>query len=228
MKKYGQFDLLLARLAGKACRKLHLTAPAIAHYQLDIDNKPVMTSKSNSWVRNMINIMACHGLLGVPANDNYSFFADGYLTTRAPSGSIVSDGFIPIITTQLTGVAPAAVLNGIRVGASDTVESFDDYQLAEAIPHGNSAGQMYHNALTLLSRTWNSSSRKWSVIYQRSFINNSGSSIVVKELGIYSDVKTQLYNTQYPLLLLRDVLPSAQTVNNGQTLTVTYTIEYQY
>jgi len=227
MKKYGQFDLFLARLAGKACRKLHLTAPAVAHYQIDIDGSPVMTSKSNSWVRNMINVMACHGLLGVVISDSGSFFADGYMTLRRPNGNISSDNVLPAQDTMLVNVGTATTENGMRIGTSNTVESFDDYKLGADVPHGNSTGQMYHNAMTRLSKTWNSSERKWSLIYQRSFVNNSGSPIVINELGIYSRVRVAVYEYSN-ILLLRDVLPAAQTVNNGQTLTVTYTIEYQY
>ena len=227
MKKYGQFDLFLARLAGKACRKLHLTAPAVAHYQIDIDGSPVMTSKSNSWVRNMINVMACHGLLGVVIWDSGSFFADGYMTLRRPNGNISSDNVLPAQDTMLVDVGTATTENGMRIGTSNTVESFDDYKLGADVPHGNSTGQMYHNAMTRLSKTWNSSERKWSLIYQRSFVNNSGSPIVINELGIYSRVRVAVYEYSN-ILLLRDVLPAAQTVNNGQTLTVTYTIEYQY
>lgn len=245
MREYRKFEMLLARLAGKACRVLHLTSPVIASFELSVDGNPVMRSKSNSWVRNMINMMAAQGMLGATMDGDVSFFQDGYLNMRTLAGTIWKNDVQSNILYAMGLNAGSDRVNtwgsgsdwGIVVGSSDSAESFNDYKLAGIIAHGNDAGQLYRNAQNVLSRAWDSGNRKWVLRLQRAFVNNSGGAISVKELGFYTRSVARLHDMYGDIdgaqvtegtMLLRDVLPTAQTVNNGQTITVTYQIEYQY
>lgn len=237
MKEYRKLQMIAARAAGKACRALHLTSPAIPSYQLDLDGKPLYKSKSNSWTRNMINTMAVQGMMGAPGVHNASYFTDGYLNFRTTNGTI--SGSKDHTYTLCSCVRDAynqwgvGSAYGILVGSSDVAESFDDYNLGATIGHGAGAGQLNRALQSIVSQVWNSSSRKWILTLLRGFVNTSGGDVTVKELGFLTATGVLISNTtssndSYIKLLIRDVLPAPVTVANGQTLTVTYTIEYSF
>lgn len=243
MKTKGKAQIFLSRLLGKASRALHLIPPTLAMYSVEVtdeDGQHVSgyRSKSNSWVRNFMNYIALHALLGVRPGDSTSFFADGYLNFRNLSGTTVNqtsnNNFLAIRGSSAQLPATAGTTSGIVVGTSDAAESFESYALTAKVAHGNSSGQLYHNAQVTQSRTWNSSGRKWSEVIQRTFTNNSGATITVKEIGyeiILGQTDTSSYTSFYDwntALIIRDVLSSPQPVNNGQTLTVTFTIEFPF
>jgi hypothetical protein len=56
------------------------------------------------------------------------------------------------------------------------------------------------------------------------FVNNSGASQNINEIGLWTHVESNSTASSYFALIIRDVLGSTVTVNNGQTLTVTYEI----
>lgn len=238
MKEYRKLQMIAARAAGKACRALHLTSPAIPSYQLDLDGKPLYKSKSNSWTRNRINTMAMQGMMGAPGIHNASYFTDGYLNFRTTNGNITgnnaytyADGACVRDASNQWGVGSAY---GILVGSSDVAESFDDYNLGATIGHGAGAGQLSRAAQSIVSQVWNSSSHKWILTLQRGFVNTSGGDVTVKELGFITSYSIYILPGSSPSfdgnakLLIRDVLPTPVTVATGQTLTVTYTIEYSF
>lgn len=59
---------------------------------------------------------------------------------------------------------------------------------------------------------------------QQVFTNNSGASQDVNEIGLWTHIEANSGGSSYFALIIRDVLGSTVTVNNGQTLTVTYEI----
>ena len=112
---------------------------------------------------------------------------------------------------------------GIRVGTSDTVESPADYELKAKIVHGAGSGQMLYGLQTVEAVEVVGDESRFRVT--RTFTNNSGAIITVKEIGCAMGQmeKPSPYSQRY-LLILRDVLVSPSSVPDGATLTVRYRI----
>ena len=107
---------------------------------------------------------------------------------------------------------------GIIVGTSDQPVSVDDYNLISKIAHGDSAGQLYHYATTMLEPTVDGNTVRQR--FERTFKNNSGADITVKEIGLV--VKTSEDN--YLVMIIRDVLSTPVTVSTGGKMRVIYRI----
>jgi len=102
---------------------------------------------------------------------------------------------------------------GIRVGTSDQAFSKDDYELIGKIDNGSGAGQMLYGATTVESVTDENETSSYVRII-RSFTNNSGATITVKEIGIA--FKNGYSTTTFAnILMARDVLVSPQSVPDG-------------
>jgi hypothetical protein len=226
-REYGKIKMALSRGIAKSARALHLTAPTIASFEVAIDNELIMRSKSNSWVRNHINACASVGLALYPMDGGTVVFGDGYLNFRSLTG-VIYDGALQSYGYRVDSTSNfnAGSNYGILLGSSDAAESFDQFALSSIITHGNAAGQLYRNAQTLLSKAWDSIARKWVMQIQRTFTNNSGNAITVKELGYYTTGGAT--SAGHPIMLLRDVLPSPVEIAAGQTATITYTFEYYF
>jgi hypothetical protein len=106
---------------------------------------------------------------------------------------------------------------GIIVGTSDTPWSIEQYQLGSRIPHGNTSGQLLYGATTVDDIT--PITNGYRIFVSRVFTNNSGVSVIVKEVGLY---------TGDNIMLARDVLTTPVEVQNLQTLTVRYSIYFTY
>jgi len=101
---------------------------------------------------------------------------------------------------------------GIVIGTGDTPVTADDYNLESKIAHGTGAGQLSYGAVTLYDPDIVDSNKTRQRI-MRSFTNNSGADITVKEIGLI--VKTS--GDDYLVMVLRDVIV-ATTVPDGGTL----------
>lgn len=111
---------------------------------------------------------------------------------------------------------------GIVIGTSDIAVDTNQYALQGKIAHGVAGGQMVHNAQSIeaLSVVGQVSSFRNT----RTFTNNSGGVITVKEIGLYFGERETGSATIRYLIGLRDVLASPQSVPDGATLTVRYTL----
>lgn len=105
---------------------------------------------------------------------------------------------------------------GIVVGSDNTAESNTQYVLGTQIADGTGAGQLDYGAHVWIDAQVVGANVDLQI--QRTFINNSGGGVTVEECGIY--VKS--YNV-YFFMIIRDVTGTV-TVNDGQTLTVDYTL----
>ena len=109
---------------------------------------------------------------------------------------------------------------GIVVGTGFTAVAIGNYGLETIIAHGTGAGQLSYGTGSVAVPVTSGSTRKfWTV---RTFTNNSGAAITVKECGIYCIAYDGAANRYF--CISRDVLASPVAVGNGETLTVTYTI----
>jgi hypothetical protein len=116
------------------------------------------------------------------------------------------------------GRAPAGDTSaGILVGTSDTPVSLGQYNLLGLIPNGTGAGQLSYGA-TVVEDLTTDTTYYFRII--RTFTNNSGGTITIREIGLFLKLTTQSF------MFARDVPPSPITVPNGSTLTLRYIISH--
>jgi len=109
---------------------------------------------------------------------------------------------------------------GVVCGTGDTAVTINDYTLESQIIHGAGAGQLSHSIVTQIFVGVNGSNIETT--HARTFTNNSGSEITVKEVGLYLRVR----GVGTVWMGARDILASPAAVPNSGTLTVTYTVTH--
>lgn len=109
--------------------------------------------------------------------------------------------------------------HGIVVGTGDTAETNTDYKLQTQLTEGVGAGNITHGAMTVGAVAVVGANVDLEL--KRSFTNNTGSTITVKEAGIYIFLN---YSTLFYHCIIRDVLVSPIDVPDKCTLTVYYTL----
>jgi len=107
---------------------------------------------------------------------------------------------------------------GLVVGTSSSAESNTDYQLGTIIAEGSGAGQLDYSSHTWITTAVVGANVDFQV--QRPFINNSGGSITIEEVGLY--VKFSVPTGTFIFCVIRDITGSV-VVADGQTATVDYT-----
>ena len=109
---------------------------------------------------------------------------------------------------------------GIVIGTGIAAVTIDDYKLDSQIMHGTGSGQMRHLAST---PGWPSvAGSSCDFLTSRTFLNNSGGLITVRESGIYCRVKGVTYYGY--ACIVRDVLATPQDVPDGGSITIDYTL----
>lgn len=109
--------------------------------------------------------------------------------------------------------------HSIVVGTGDTPVAITDYKLATQIAHGAGAGQLNYGATTKIAPATLADKRYWSLV--RPFTNGSGSTITVKEVGLYARCTT----SNWKFCVVRDVIPGGGVdVPNGLTLSIGYQV----
>jgi len=121
--------------------------------------------------------------------------------------------------TALRCTAPAAVdTYGIVVGLDNTAVDIADYALASKCANGAGANEFNYGGPVSFNISSDAASN--SVIVTRTFANNSGSDITVKEIGLI------VYNSAGYFLILRDIIANpGLTVVTTEELTVNYKIK---
>jgi hypothetical protein len=117
---------------------------------------------------------------------------------------------------------------GIQVGSSDAPFSRDNYSLGSKISHGTGSGQLVYGAMSFEDVADADGSSYLRLT--RTFTNNSGASVTVKEIGIALRQSIYADSTYYLIyfLIARDVLTSPSSVPDGATFTVRYRIQISY
>lgn len=110
---------------------------------------------------------------------------------------------------------------GIVVGTGTTAVSANDYNLVSKIPHGTEDGQLSYDLTEVLNYSVADPDVTFDV---RRIFTNHAASIDVWELGIIAQINLANASNAY-FLLVRDVLPSADTVPSLYNYTVTYTFK---
>lgn len=107
--------------------------------------------------------------------------------------------------------------HGIVVGTGDTAPTNADYKLETQLTEGVGAGQITHHAVTIENAAVVGANVDLET--KRSFVNNTGSAITVKEAGIYTR-----WQANWSHCIIRDVLPGPVTVPDKCSLAVYYTL----
>jgi hypothetical protein len=192
---------------------------------IELDGKEVYRGESRSFVQNMgkaLSIMFQSSASGSTGASVTITNTSGYSASIYGEyyGSVGLDGLAPMALN-----APAGTDSyGIVVGYGSTPQTYSDYALANQIYNGTGAGQLSYGAHTFASSYSSTSSY---IAISRTFTNQSGSAIVVREVGMIA--RNVIYSSGAPttdvkFLIARDVLANPVTVNNLGTLTVTYTL----
>jgi len=109
---------------------------------------------------------------------------------------------------------------GLVVGSSDNPNAVNQYTMGAIIPHGNASGQIYYGATSIENPYNPTGTNNWIFRIIRTFSNNSGGSITVKEIGLIVKTRDTSGTARY-FLIARDVI-SPVTVPTGATLTIRY------
>ena len=166
--------------------------------------------KGNCVLYNWIRIFA---VLRNPSDYNDKFqFVDTHGSSFTPD-QIVASGSSMLAPAGQDGY-------GLVVGSGDTPVSLNDYDLDSKIPHGTGSGQLSYGDSSKYDET---SGNTTSHGVQRSFDNNSGADITIREIGLIATINIGGQNIN--VLLLRDVI-SDTTVPNGGRVTVKYWITW--
>jgi len=115
-----------------------------------------------------------------------------------------------------TNASSGDVSYGIQVGTGTTANSTSTYALSAQIANGTGSGQLSYGPHAY---SWSAGSTSTSVS-RGPFINNSGASITVSEVGLV----WKSNDSGYAFLMIRDVLSSSFTVANGSSFVAQYTI----
>lgn len=210
------------------CLKMHVCPPPKTFINMKVHDANGnltldMDMPSRSWVRN-----AYIGFLGRAVKTS-TFPGSSY---EAGSGSPKDIGGIIRTHGYIGGsYAPPELVNtsannsyGIVVGSGSDAESFDSFKLSSIIASGTGSGQLSYAAMSGGVATYESGTKKWSVVHTRVFNNNGGAEVSVNEVGLYGYV----VSVPVTFMLCRDLLPAPVVVNSAAQLTVTYTIEMTF
>ncbi len=133
-------------------------------------------------------------------------------------------GHFPILTSTTDPLFKAEAgagddRYGILVGNSDEAVAYDDYNLKGKISNGTGAGQLSYGATTIETPYKEGTEYKFRIT--RGFVNNSGASITVKEVGL----ACCWYAESEDFLAIRDVLATPTSIPDGASLAVRYYIK---
>ena len=206
----------------------------------DKDGKIIKQHKqrSHSFVSNFLSILASS--LSLPFSTAAASYAYGYYL-RLTNGQYAAYNAGEYDCASVFDLHDAVndSTYGIVVGIGTTPPTPNDYALENQIVNGTGSGQLIYGAHTinpapqeigsstfvtttttptsgLLPVSGNTTS--WQI--SRTFQNQSGASITVSEVGLYSE----FCSSSNIVMLAHDLLSSAITIPNGGVMVITYTI----
>lgn len=182
--------------------------------------------QSYSFVKAFLQLLYC-STTGLTQNvidiDNTSRTIDG--GTTGGELRVIHPGLNAGSDAQDTGSSGYQTLYaddlGIVVGTGSTAVAVADDNLVTPAAHGTAATNIVHYGCYGLNYVTGASTASFDV--ERIFRNDSGGTIVVAEIGMYS-IAYLSNGTGFGFCILRDVLGATISVLNGEYLKVKYTI----
>jgi hypothetical protein len=199
---------------------------AVIEYEVR-DKNGKLTEKgkfpAKSWVGNIVGLLSSIIATWAVSSSSYALSTRGDLTDTGGNARSTMLGTGNVGVT-LGGGAPAGEASaGIVVGSSDMPVSIGQWRLDSQIGHGTGSGQLQYGATTVDSLIKNTT---WFFRIVRTFTNGSGTTLTVREIGLYVRLGLSTSPYYYSCMLARDVPPSPINVPNGSTLTVRYIISH--
>ena len=128
------------------------------------------------------------------------------------------------IEYESSGSPYAGPYLGIQVGSGTSAPSASSPYLESLILNGTSPGQLVYGSFSYISPSI--SSYPITIQATNTFINNSGGSVTVGEIGFAPQMVDMGSSDQYfAVLIAHDVLSPAVSVPNEGRITVTYTLQ---
>lgn len=162
----------------------------------------------NSYVRGMADLIFVslteHAGFNIPDKTN---------TNKAITGTVGA----PEVFRALSAAGVLAL--GITVGTGSGAVAIGNFALTTEIAEGAGAGQLNYSATTTTSPATVGSTRRFTVV--RTMTNNSGASITVNEVALFSQPDDSV-GADISILVERSL--STQAIANLASATATYTI----
>jgi hypothetical protein len=182
--------------------------------------------RSHSWVRNGYNLLTSQ-ITGLDSSTGGATYGAGSLEMKDISDAIqCAPSYLGYLwynnNKSCYAGAAGESTKGIVVGTGTNADSFEDNKLGTLITSGTGSGQLSYAVASAGTGAYDAASKKITVTHSRYFNNNSGSAIVVSEVGIYA------ITANVNVMLCRDLLSTPVSVLNAAQLTVTYTMEVTY
>jgi hypothetical protein len=117
---------------------------------------------------------------------------------------------------------------GIVVGSGSTAVTLNDYNLVSKIPHGTTAGRLSYGASTVQDMNM-SNPTLWTFNIIRTFTNNSGAPIDIREIGLigtYLRISGTLLTTD-KVMIARDALSTPITLQPNEQALIQYKINFR-
>ena len=226
------------------CRELKVPAPPEIFIGLQVHDKNGLLifddkQRGHSWTRNFYNWMFSQLTQSVTTGTNN--YGAGYITGKNTGGTVyyqatygagVSGNYYSNDSFGYKAAAGSAT--GVVVGTGDTAFSAEQNALVAIIPNGGTAGTFAYQLSPAATAAYTAGSKTWKGTIARVFNNNSGSSITVKETGLYWNNNTSAGGcgffsvTTTSFMVERSVLSPTVAVANGAQLTVTYEISMDF
>lgn len=214
------------------CLKMHVCPPPKTFINMKVHDKhglliSELDMVSRSWVRNAYNILTTQ-VCGLRSNLLGNTYGAGTLNIKTTAALGKDTPAMPYLSAGSVAsfIGGAGVTTqGIVVGTGTGAESFESYILETLILNGNAAGKLSYAAQESDAQSYNSGTKKFTIIHERIINNNSGGSIDISEVGM---IGLYTISTASNVLLCRDLLGSSVPLANGAQLTVTYTMEMTF
>jgi hypothetical protein len=208
------------------CRELKVLAPPEIMIGLQVHEGGVLTfddvQRGHSWTRNFYNtLLSFYSLCGGTS----ASFGAGYINAKATTAGVANGDrtiYVANSATSAHGIIEDATTGnyGIKIGTDDTAFSPEQYTLISP------AATLASIAMGVATLSYDAGTHIWKATISRIFNNNTGSSVTIKETGLYWS--ENIFQVTGIFMWERSVLSPTVTVANGAQLTVTYEISMDF
>jgi hypothetical protein len=161
----------------------------------------------------------------------WTFTVSGYYTCTLP-GVITVSGTTSVVclgsygSTTIGGKAPEGDTSaGILAGKGTAPVTIGDYKLADPIPHGSGAGQLYYYATVV--ETLTTGTTEWYFRVLRNMENRGSPSITVYEVGLFVRLPMGVSPYYYSAMFARDLIPGGIAIPQYYVLQVRYLLRHR-
>jgi hypothetical protein len=218
-------------LLRRECRRLKVLSPPQILIRLEKfrDGEKIFddVQRGHSWTRNYYNF--AFGCLAFGNGGNSNNFGVGYMSGKRTSGTIDYSGIYPAYSQYgVTNYTALSATYGVVVGSDDTAFDEDQYALISIIANGTSAGNLLYGAMPYYpDANYDAGTDKWTSRLNRTFHNQSGGNVTVKETGLY--LSGVLFSSSAQTYMVeRTVLSPSIVVADLEILRVTYDISVDF